>query len=580
MVLKTIIYVVKQKSHQLKSTQLIRITTLLTTQTNAMKRTLRTEILIAIIAVFSSFIALVTFFAISKVKTTSESRIKDFKETRMLDAKQKLSGLVQTASGVLQYYHQQVESGEIELSQAKIKAAEQIRAIRYDSTGYFWVDNTNYQLIVLPPAPEKEGMNRENLMDVNGKRMVKELVDVAVRDGFAYVNYHFRKISSKTPSPKLGHSQLFEPWGWVIGTGFYIDEIETQITEQEKTQREVTASLVQQIVTGAVIGLLFVLAIIWFIISYSMKAVVDLREVVDAGTKGDLTKRVLRSRKNDIGILLRSFNQFIGKLEGIMLQVKDGAETMKNTAKNIHIANDSLAEKSSIQASAVEETSTTLEQVQATIENNNKHTVSTEELSALTAENTKIATKHSKKLSLSMTAITESSQEITEMLELIQEIAFQTHILSLNAGIEASKAGEHGKGFGVVANEIRNLAARTTSAGKKIGKLIKHNNKILEQGSSEVNDTMNRLIDISQKVASINNKVGEVSLSAKEQLRAVTQINKAIQEIDTAIQANALVAEQTSAEASGLMETAIEFYDLIGFFQLSPAEIRGKQIQL
>jgi len=158
----------------------------------------------------------------------------DVERELMLDeTKKRLSHLVETSLGLLGHYNSLYERGVLSEREAVSMAKAAISDLRYGKDGYFWVDNTDYILQVLPPNPAAEGMNRENLKDVNGKQMVKELVDGAVRNGSVFVEYWFPKLANEQAYPKLGYTALFEPWGWVIGTGEYIDNIDREMEELE-----------------------------------------------------------------------------------------------------------------------------------------------------------------------------------------------------------------------------------------------------------------------------------------------------------------------------------------------------------
>ncbi|MBO8170215.1 MAG: methyl-accepting chemotaxis protein [Thermoanaerobacteraceae bacterium] len=142
---------------------------------------------------------------------------------------QRIKEQVQSAKSILNHYYKQSQAGVLSEQEAKMRAKEAIRDIRYGENGYFWIDTVDYQLVLLPTAPEKEGMDRSTTQDVNGKYMVKELVDGAVKNGETYVDYYFPKPGETEASRKRGYTQLFEPWGWVIGTGNYVDDIEKEI---------------------------------------------------------------------------------------------------------------------------------------------------------------------------------------------------------------------------------------------------------------------------------------------------------------------------------------------------------------
>lgn len=141
---------------------------------------------------------------------------------------------VENAKSVLNHFYNQFKDGKLSEEEAKKLAVETLRDVTYDLNGYFWIDTTEYELILLPPRPEQEGMNRRDLQDKYGTKMVKELVDGAKRKGETYLDYYFPRPGETEVSPKRGYVQLFEPWQWVIGTGNYVDDITDQISTYEK----------------------------------------------------------------------------------------------------------------------------------------------------------------------------------------------------------------------------------------------------------------------------------------------------------------------------------------------------------
>lgn len=158
----------------------------------------------------------------------------DTERNLMLDeTKKRLTHLVENTLSLLGHYYSLYESGEMTEREAIAMAKATVSDLRYGKDGYFWIDNTDYILQVLPPNPAAEGMDRENLKDVKGKQMVKELVDGAVSRGSVFVEYWFPRLANEEAFPKLGYAALFDPWDWVVGTGEYIDNIDRAMEELE-----------------------------------------------------------------------------------------------------------------------------------------------------------------------------------------------------------------------------------------------------------------------------------------------------------------------------------------------------------
>lgn len=170
---------------------------------------------------------------IYQMVATFEEDLQRQRRIKLEETQKRLSQLTETAVGVLDFYYQQFLRGAMSEARAQDQAKAALAGLRYGENGYFWMDSDQYELLVLPPDPSQVGRDRENIEDVNGKKMVKELVDGAVADGSTFVEYWFPKLSNGEPFPKLGNTRYFEPWGWVPGTGEYIDEIDAEIARLE-----------------------------------------------------------------------------------------------------------------------------------------------------------------------------------------------------------------------------------------------------------------------------------------------------------------------------------------------------------
>ncbi len=163
------------------------------------------------------------------VVDTFHTNMEQYRAMKNQGVKDRLKSEVETAVSLVNAIYEKSQKGEFSKDKAQKMAKDILRNLRYGVDGYFWVDNTDYKLMVLPPNPAQEGMDRSEVKDVNGKRMVRELVDGAVKNGEVFVEYYFRKLGDENASPKIGYARLFAPWGWVIGTGEYIDNIEREM---------------------------------------------------------------------------------------------------------------------------------------------------------------------------------------------------------------------------------------------------------------------------------------------------------------------------------------------------------------
>ena len=227
-----------------------------------------------------------------------------------------------------------------------------------------------------------------------------------------------------------------------------------------------------------------------------------------------------------------------------------------------------------LQAAALEETAAALEQITAISDQSALRTKETQQTVAAATEETLHSRSIVQQAVEAMGAIEDSSQKITQIIGVIDEISFQTNLLALNAGVEAARAGDAGKGFAVVAQEVRALAQRSAVAAKEIKTLIGKSSDDVARGVSLVNQTGEALTTIGNHVQHINEDIGSIATSANEQLTGIREINTAVTSMDRVTQQNAAMVEQTNAATHSLMSISQTLTDLIGQFKATAQQTR------
>ena len=426
--------------------------------------------------------------------------------TNMMEAKYiKTKHVVEAAWGVLEHYAKQAKTNSVPLDEAKKRAKEAIKNMRYDKDEYFWINDMEPRMIMHPIKPEMDGTDLSEKKDPNGKRFVVAFVETCKKDGAGYVDYFWPKPGSTEPVPKISYVKLLPEWGWIVGSGVYLDDVHAEIAR----------------VLYIIIG---VAALI---------------------TAGGLFLAFIMARS-----ISKSINNAI-------VGLSEGAEQVASASSQVSSASQTLAEGASEQAAGIEETSSSIEEMSSMTRQNADNA---NQANVLMSETTKVvdeANRSMVELTESMKEISQASEETAKIIKTIDEIAFQTNLLALNAAVEAARAGEAGAGFAVVADEVRNLAMRAADAARNTANLIEGTVKKIKNGS----DTVARMNEAFAKVAmgakKVGELVGEIAAASQEQAQGIEQINKAVSEMDKVVQKNAASAEE-SASASEEMNAQAE----------------------
>jgi methyl-accepting chemotaxis protein len=286
---------------------------------------------------------------------------------------------------------------------------------------------------------------------------------------------------------------------------------------------------------------------------------------------GDLAFQLDDPFAPDFEALRHDFNQSVTQLGGALMSISSSITTIDDGTREISSGAGDLSKRTEQQAASLEETAAALEEITANVSNSSKRT---EETRAVATEANRSAAMSAEVVSHAeeaMGRIETSSQQISNIIGVIDEIAFQTNLLALNAGVEAARAGEAGKGFAVVAQEVRELAQRSASAAKEIKGLIQNSSKEVESGVKLVRDTGQALKTIGSFIAQINQHMDAIATSAKEQSVGLSEVNVAVNQMDQTTQQNAAMVEQSTAASASLAQEAQKLRELVRQFKLDDA---------
>ncbi|WP_420476258.1 methyl-accepting chemotaxis protein [Noviherbaspirillum sp. ST9] len=471
---------------------------------------------------------------------------------------------VETAHGLLAHYEQLASKGVLGQEEAKRQAMQAVKALRYGGNEYFWINDMHPKMVMHPIKPELDGKDLSENKDPTGKRLFVEFVDTVKASGAGYVFYLWPMPGKDQPVQKVSYVKSFAPWGWVIGSGVYVDTVDAAVIAR-----------VQKFSVGTLV-LATVLAAICLLIARGLLRQLGgepeyAAEVTRRIEQGDLTVDIVL-KQGDNNSLLHAIKGMRDSIASIVTQVRTGTDTIASASSEIAAGNLDLSARTDQQASSLEETASSMEELTSTVKQNADNASQANGMARSAAE---IALKGGMVVSQvvdTMSSINESSKKIVDIIAVIDGIAFQTNILALNAAVEAARAGEQGRGFAVVAAEVRSLAQRSATAAKEIKALIGDSVEKVNAGTRYVNDAGDTMQEIVDSVKRVTDIMGEITSASREQSAGIEQVGLAINQMDEATQQNAALVEQAAAAAASLQEQAHSLKEIVRLFRIDASE--------
>jgi len=549
-----------------------------------------------------------------------------------------LEAMNENAITVFEAYYKQEQAGTLSQTDAQARAIEAISAMRYQGNGYFWINDMHPTMVMHPIKPALNGSDLTANKDPNGKHLFVEFVKTVQADGKGFVDYYWPKPGAEEPVLKYSHVAGFQPWGWVVGTGVYADDLAAMFRE----------GLIHLAVMCGVAALVILLAAFLIVRSVvrpverlkaSMKAIADedvsaevpeidrkdeigqmarvlvvLRDSVkerialrrreaeqqsqldeerrsnehrlQSGAQaqadamatvgaaleklaaGDLTAEIARISP-EYSKLRDDFNTAVSALRGVIQSIAQSTEVVYGSAGDISEAASNLSRRTEQQAAALEETAAALDEITSTVKSASERAAEAREMVNETKGSAAKSGDIVRNAVAAMSRIEGSSSRISQIIGVIDEIAFQTNLLALNAGVEAARAGEAGRGFAVVAQEVRELAQRSAGAAKEIKELIRNSATEVETGVTLVRSTGDALTEIEALVNRVNETVASIATAAREQATGLQEVNTAVNSMDQMTQQNAAMVEETTAASQTLAQESRELKSLLQTFRLS-----------
>ena len=467
---------------------------------------------------------------------------------------------VELAHGVIAHAHDQVKQGKLTDEQAQVQAKAALRALRYSGNEYFWVNDMHPRMVMHPIKPELEGKDLSGTKDPSGKALFIEFVKTVQAHGEGFVYYGWPKPGSTEPVDKLSFVKGFGPWGWVVGSGVYIDNVNAVVVGSAVIMAGGSALL------GAVllgIGLVIARHIVREIGGEPAYATEVTRRIA----AGDLSVDI-QLQPGDQSSLLQAISHMREGVADIVSRVRLCSESVATASTEIAHGNLDLSQRTENQASALQQTAASMEELSSTVQNNADGARTANQLAQEAATVAVAGGEIVGNVVSTMRGIHDSSRKIADIIGVIDGIAFQTNILALNAAVEAARAGEQGRGFAVVASEVRSLAGRSAEAAKEIKSLITDSVERVAQGSALVDQAGSTMTEVVQSIQRVTNIMSEISSASAEQSRGVSQIGQAVNQMDQATQQNAALVEESAAAAESLKLQSQQLVETVAVFRL------------
>ena len=562
-----------------------------------MRLSLKNKVIFVVVAISLLTTLCIGIMMVYSMVDESNRQVENYRTTLTQDIEKQLKDQTESAISVINYVYGLQQSGALTEEQAKKEAADRVRSMRYDNgAGYFWIDTYDGTNVVLL-GRSSEGKNRMNLTDPTGKHFIEEMIQNGMKDGGGFTDLMFAKPGETTPLPKRNYTVSFAPYKWVVGTGVWIDTIDTMVAEQEQSAHDALVSgLIKMGIFVVILQLLFI-GIGYVFANRIIQPILNVTDRLKVLATGDFrtdpgddarfdSNDEIGEMRQALRILQSNISDMMKKVMATAQQVNDSAEMLNSSADQSSDVSNSVANSMVNVAGNCSEQFTEIETANGQVEGLGHHMndfVSTiQHSSDVVKETQEKAVSEAKtvdgaveQMRLIQEAVMQSAKVITELgeesdrigkiVDTISSIADQTNLLALNAAIEAARAGEHGRGFAVVADEVRKLAEQSSGSAGEIAGLITSIQDKSQRAVTVMNEGVSR-VEMGTKVVQASgssfNEIAEMVRKVAEESQAMNNIVVALsdntQNIEKAIQSVSVKSSSVSSEAESVSAASEE----------------------
>jgi len=501
------------------------------------------------------------------------------------DRKLKTQQVVQVAYSVIEHFQQLASEGKMTEDAAKAEAIATVKLMRYGNNDYFWINDMQPKMVMHPLKPELDGKDLSEAKDPTGLKLFVEFVNVVKKDGAGFVEYHWPKPGQEQPVAKISYVAGFAPWGWVVGSGIYVDDVE--------------AIFRTHLLRGGLIiaAVLIVIAALMLLLSNSIIASVNgLRQTISQiAASNDLTLRA-KEGLDEPGQSAKAFNHLMESFSKIISSVRANSENVTSTAKELTATSSRITAGTQVQSEESASTAAAVEQITVSINSVADNTNDVRKLAEHSLKQTEQGHRSVDELigevaqvqntvnqiAISVKEFVDSTRSIAGMTQQVKEIADQTNLLALNAAIEAARAGEQGRGFAVVADEVRKLAEKSAQSANEIDRVTQSLNGKSAQVEATVQGGLNSLKATQEHVAQVSavlasagdavskssKGVDDIAIAVGEQSQASNEIAKHVEKIAQMSEENHSAVDLAGQEIAHLERLAEELHESVSRFRV------------